>query len=292
MASPAPKTAPLNRGPANSATSTSGSAIRRCRARNQTPAIPPTARATSTAGVSASSSAAVLTAQTTGRIAAKDPSTLSRSRPATRRLRYSGTRRGASSTSTTITGTFTRNTEPHQKYSSSSPPTIGPSAIPPETLAVQIPIARVRSAGSGNRCRISDSVDGIRVAPPIPISARAPMSTAALGASAAASEAAPNRPAPMSSRRRRPIRSPRLPITISRPASRKPYTSRIQSVWLALGCSSAVIVGIAMCRIVMSIEVSSTGRVSTASPTHRDRSPAFVVVMAHSSLMRTSFASE
>ena len=119
--------------------------------------------------------------------------------------------------------------------------------------------------------RISDSVEGIRVAPPTPINARAAMSTSGFGANAARAEAAPKTTAPISKSLRLPMRSPMLPITIRSPASRNPYASRIHSVWLADGAKSRVMVGMAMCRIVMSIDVRITGSVNTARPSHRDR---------------------
>src|SRR5699024_10060334 len=141
----------------------------------------PVTTATTVPGVRDSSSAAVLIAQTTGRIAAKDRATLAASIRAGAGLRYSGTSRGATISSTTMTGTLIRNPDPHQRAPSSTPPTTGPSAIPTATLAVQIPIARVRSVGSVNRVRISASVEGISVAPPTPIRDRAAMSTSGVG---------------------------------------------------------------------------------------------------------------
>ena len=70
--------------------------------------------------------------------------------------------------------------------------------------------------------RISESVDGARVAAATPRSARAAISIAALSEKAASTEAAPNAAAPIRSSRRRPIRSPRVPIVMSEPATRKP----------------------------------------------------------------------
>ena len=70
--------------------------------------------------------------------------------------------------------------------------------------------------------RISDRVDGASVAPAIPSTARAPISIQVLVEKAASTDATPNAAAPSSSRRRRPIRSPRLPIVISSPATKNP----------------------------------------------------------------------
>jgi hypothetical protein len=121
-----------------------------------------------------------------------------------------------------ITGTASRKTEPHQNRSSSTPPTSGPIAAPAEKLAIQIPIAVVRWCGSSNMLRISDSVEGASVAPAIPRIARDAISISGLRANAASIEAAPNAAAPISSSRRRPMRSPSVPIVIRQPATRKP----------------------------------------------------------------------
>ena len=70
--------------------------------------------------------------------------------------------------------------------------------------------------------RIRESVEGARVAPAMPSSARVAISISALVEKAASTEAAPNAAAPIMSSRRRPIRSPRVPMVISEPATRKP----------------------------------------------------------------------
>jgi hypothetical protein len=70
--------------------------------------------------------------------------------------------------------------------------------------------------------KISDSVEGARVAPAIPSAARLTMSISGVVEKAHSSDVTPNAAAPMSSSRRRPIRSPRLPIVISAPATKKP----------------------------------------------------------------------
>ena len=85
-----------------------------------------------------------------------------------------------------------------------------------------MPIATVRSRASRNMLRISDSVDGARVAPAMPSSARVAISISALVENAASTEATPNAAAPISSSRRRPMRSPSVPMVISEPATRKP----------------------------------------------------------------------
>ena len=117
------------------------------------------------------------------------------------------------------TGTDSRNTDPHEKCSSRSPPTIGPSAAPAENIAAHTAIARRRWSRSVKMLRSSDSVEGISIAPNTPMAARATISHPALGAKAASTETAAKPVAPMSSIRRRPNRSPSVPIVTSRPAS-------------------------------------------------------------------------
>ena len=96
------------------------------------------------------------------------------------------------------TGTFTRNTEPHQKWLSNHPPTIGPIAMPrPETPA-QMPIARPRSSAGKTFVRI-DNVEGMISAPPIPMSARVAISVFADPANADSIEPMPKTTSPMAS---------------------------------------------------------------------------------------------
>ncbi|MND05682.1 hypothetical protein D3C83_266230 [compost metagenome] len=73
-----------------------------------------------------------------------------------------------------------------------------------------------------NARRISDRHDGISVAPATPSSARAAISSSALGAYAVSADAAANTAVPISSSRLCPIRSPIPPMVISRPASANP----------------------------------------------------------------------
>ncbi len=79
-----------------------------------------------------------------------------------------------------------------------------------------------RCWGSGNMLKISDSVDGARVAPAIPSSARQAISIWGLVENAASTETAPKAVAPASSSRRRPMRSPRVPMVIRQPATMNP----------------------------------------------------------------------
>ena len=111
-----------------------------------------------------------------------------------------------------------RNTDPHQKWASSKPPTIGPSAMPTPLVPAHMPIARCRSAGSRNISVMIDSVEGIIMAPPMPMLARAEMSMPTEPENAAQVEPAAKAARPIMNTRLRPIRSARLPATRSNPA--------------------------------------------------------------------------
>ena len=76
----------------------------------------------------------------------------------------------------TATGTLIRNTDPHQKWASSRPPTIGPSASPAPLVPDQNPSARWRSPASANMFVMIDSVEGMISAAPTPMPARAAIS--------------------------------------------------------------------------------------------------------------------
>ena len=116
------------------------------------------------------------------------------------------------------TGTFTRNTEPHQKDSSSVPPRIGPRADPTTDRLPQIAIAKFRSRSTVKYVRISARVAGIIAAAPTASTARAPISTSGDGANAASRDANPKITRPTTNIRVWPMRSPRVPLPSSRPA--------------------------------------------------------------------------
>jgi hypothetical protein len=80
----------------------------------------------------------------------------------------------------------------------------------------------VRCFGSRNIVKINDSVDGAIVAPAMPITARLAISISGLVENAASSDATAKPAAPPSRSLRRPTRSPRVPIVMSSPATRKP----------------------------------------------------------------------
>ncbi len=159
---------------------------------------------------------------TTGKIAARDRPTLRKSGRPAAAFRYSGSRTGAAASKTAITGTASRNTAPHQKTCSSAPPTSGPIAPPRGRLVDQTAMATVRCLSSRNMLLISERVDGISVAPANPSTARAPISMSALTEYAATSDAVLKPTAPSISSRRRPMRSPRVPMVTRKPARMNP----------------------------------------------------------------------
>ena len=83
-------------------------------------------------------------------------------------------------------------------------------------------MATDRCLGSWNMWKISDRVEGARVAPASPSRARAAISDSALGENAASSDTAPKALAPIISSLRRPMRSPRVPMVIRDPATKNP----------------------------------------------------------------------
>ncbi len=206
-----------------------------------------------------------------GRIAARDSATLVRSSRPAAVSRYSGSSTGPKTSSRPIAGTPSRNTDPHQKCSSSAPPTSGPTAAPDMKHTIHTLMATARCRGSRNMLPISAIVEGVIVAPATPSSARAAISIPGPVEYAASTEAAPNAAAPISSRRRRPMRSPRVPIVMSSPASMNPYTSMIHSCWVALAPRSSLSRGSASSSTNTSIETSRAASASTPSPTHSRR---------------------
>ena len=132
---------------------------------------------------------------------------------------FSGASQNVRARAMSTIGTLIRKTEPHQNASSSAPPTSGPSAAPTTATDPQIPIAVLRSRSSGNVRRISASVAGIITAAPMPSSPRAPTSSHADGANAAANDATPNTTSPTMNIRRWPSLSPSVPVPSSSPAS-------------------------------------------------------------------------
>jgi hypothetical protein len=99
-----------------------------------------------------------------------------------------GTRKNASGSATSASGSVSRKTEPHQKCSSRSPEKSGPSAAIAPPMPDQRAIDFVRP-GPDQSAVISASVVGYAMPAASPPSTRAQKSTSSLGAQAAISEA-------------------------------------------------------------------------------------------------------
>ena len=108
-------------------------------------------------------------------MAADESSAPSRSGRGASPRRDSGTRVSAPTIASSTTGTLTRNTEPHQKCSTSRPPSTGPAETPSAETPPHTAIARGRSSAS-KTCITMARVAGISRAPPTPMTPRATMS--------------------------------------------------------------------------------------------------------------------
>ena len=215
---PTEPTAAENRGLRNSRTSRAGNATRNSYATKAARISTPAAIVPSTRGeVQSPESPPVMIPYTKVARPATDSSTPTASIRPGDGLRDSGTSTVIAISPAITTGTLMRNTEPHQKCSSSRPPTTGPIATASPTAPAQTPMARPRSRGSKTLEMIA-SVAGMIAAAPRPISARAPMSCPGVCEYALASEAMPKIASPVISTRRRPSRSPRMPAVNSSPA--------------------------------------------------------------------------
>ena len=206
-----------NRGSRNSFTSSDGNSTRRSQATNAARIAAPPSIAAQTTGRPKPCSPPLMMPYVRPTRPTTDSSTPTRSMRPGFGSRDSGTRAPTRARPSSTTGTLIRKTDPHQKRSSSAPPTIGPIATPRPTAPAHSPMARARSRGS-KTFEMIDRVAGMIAAAPTPISARAPMSCPGLCAYAEASEARPNKASPMARNRLRPNRSPSTPKLNSRPA--------------------------------------------------------------------------
>ena len=116
-------------------------------------------------------------------------------------------------------GTLTKKIDPHQNLESSSPPAMGPMAIPSPMVPPQTPMARPRSAGSRKMSLMIASDVGIVDAAPAPVRHRNPMSVVTELDNAAPIDPRANTVRPIRKNRLRPKRSASVPPTSSRPAN-------------------------------------------------------------------------
>jgi hypothetical protein len=124
-----------------------------------------------------------------------------------------------STTTAATTGTLIQNTDRQPTVSTSTPPSSGPSAIDRPITPPHTPMAFARSARSVKTFVMIDMATGLSIDPPTAWTARKAISHPVLGAMLHSSEPRPNSVSPAWNVRRRPIRSPVEPPSMSRLAS-------------------------------------------------------------------------
>ena len=90
------------------------------------------------------------------------------------------------------------------RCSTSTPPSVGPTAVPTLAIAVQSPIARAFCLGSGKAALTSASDVTLAVAAAIPCTARAKFRISSVGENPHAIDASVNTVMPATYQRRRP----------------------------------------------------------------------------------------
>jgi hypothetical protein len=132
--------------------------------------------------------------------------------------RVSATRRVASSTVATPSGTLKKNSQRQDAYAMTQPPRMGPTAAAMAVAADHVPIAAAR-VPRGYAAPMSARLPGTSSAAPTPCTARPMMSPVAEGARPHAADASAKRTTPATKTRRRPSRSPSAPPTRTSEAS-------------------------------------------------------------------------
>lgn len=165
-------------------------------------------------------------------------------------------------------GTLMPNAHRHENAVVSHPPRSGPTAAMPPIVEPQtakaMPRSRPRKVAFS-----SDRVLGSIIAPPTPCTRRAPINRSAVGAKAAPTDAAAKSTTPISSSRRRPNRSARLPNSSSSEAKTRVYASCTHCTWVDERSSSSTIAGTATLTMVESTMMSATARLMKTSPNQR-----------------------
>ena len=126
--------------------------------------------------------------------------------------------RAAMASATMPTGTLMKKIQPQCRCWLMKPPISGPNASAIAPIAVQMPIAAVRSLACVNVAMMTASVVGTSSAAPRPWTTRAAIRTAPLPARPAPSEASVKITVPAKNSRRLPKTSEVRPPTSSKPA--------------------------------------------------------------------------
>jgi hypothetical protein len=116
-----------------------------------------------------------------------------------------------------MSGTLTRNTDPHQKWSSRNPPMMGPTASPVAPKTTKVPMAFERSSGGYILAMIARA-GAVNPAAPIPMTARDAMRTPTFGLNAATADPTPNSTKLARKTSLRPWRSASAPPSTRNPA--------------------------------------------------------------------------
>ena len=181
----------------------------------------------------------------------------------------SGTKATTATIPSRATGTPIRKTAPHQKCSSTAPPASGPPATAIPAVPAHTPMARPRSRG-GNTLVMTARVVGWTAAPPMPMTARQPISSIGLSLNAANTEPSAKMLRPISRTRFRPMRSPITPQEKSSPANTRMYASTAHCSSPCVAPSSRCSVGMATLRMVFPVITTRRQTVMVAS-THQRR---------------------
>ena len=156
----------------------------------------------------------------------------------------------------------------HENEVVSQPPRRGPTAAIPPIVDPQTAKAMPRSR-PWKVAFSSDSVLGSIIAPPTPCTRRARISRSPVGANEAITDATVNNATPISSRRRRPMRSASDPNSSSSAANTSVYASCTHCTCVEVIRRSSTIAGIATLTIVESTMISATARLMKTRPIQR-----------------------
>src|SRR3954451_9859934 len=153
-------------------------------------------------------------------------------------------------------GRLTRKIQCHDRTSVSTPPRRTPIEPPPDITKPNTPIAFARSPGSVKRLRMSENATAETTAPPMPCTARAPMSIPCVVESPHATEATVKTVMPIRKRRSAPKRAPSRPPRSRNPPNVSMYALTTHASEVCVKPRSARIDG----RATFTIVVSSTMR--------------------------------
>src|SRR3989441_5297617 len=191
----------------------------------------------------------------------------------------------AKAIATSPIGRFSRKMKCQSATCVSTPPSTTPTAPPADATKPQTLMALARSAGSGKRSRITESATAWTIAPPMPWTPRAPMSSHCEVARPQASDAAVNSARPAMRTVRRPMRSAARPPRSRKPPNVRTYAFTTHARPACEKPRSRWIAGSAMFTIVASSTIISAPKQTSPSAAQRRMSRS-----ATRSLSRTRMA--